>query len=114
MNTPTWRERIAAALMDIEYGGSPSTWRPDSHIDMVRLDPDYYLCKKPLAAADALIASGVLGIEPVIQSPVAMSEACTHGAYYLGLDGHRYCLTCPHITHETYEPISMSPEEGGE
>jgi hypothetical protein len=62
---PTWQERIAAVLMDAEYGTDRNTWRPDPHIDMVRLDPSYFLVAKHLAAAAALIESGVLGAEPI-------------------------------------------------
>jgi hypothetical protein len=64
MPEPTWRERIAAALMDHEFGPRVNAWRPEPHIDMVRADPDFFLCKKALATADALIASGALGAEP--------------------------------------------------
>lgn len=79
MTDPTWRERIAAALMDHEYGTRTNAWRPDPHIEMVRADPDYILCKKPLAAADALIASGVLGSNPGAQTPVPEDRTSDEG-----------------------------------
>lgn len=63
---PTWRERIAAVLMDAEYGTERNAFRPDPHIDMVRRDPSYFLVQKHLTAADHLIASGVLGDQPLL------------------------------------------------